>query len=277
MSIAPMLLTLASRSGSGSGGGEEPPPTDDRLNFYIISGQSNCGRSQVNEMTGPEAALYPGLISNAFIYNGPYEQLNVGGNTALANNVSADEFGPEASLFKSFADADNVDRYIFKYGVGNSGLQSHWVPGQTLNTNLKTFLDNAIASAVTAGIKFNLKAFIWMQGENDATDATWANNYEDNLVNFFDDFTSWWQTRLISNGWGTFEDFVTIIGRINGISDPLETERATVRAKQAAFCGNGINNAILIDTDSYPLRDTVHYSATGQIQFGIDIYNALTI
>src|SRR5690349_8970026 len=132
MSMLHLLQTLASRSGGGAssgGGGEEPPPEDDRKPFTIIAGQSNCGRSRTSEMTSPQAALYAGLIPNAFIYNGPYEQLNVGVNTALANNVNPDEFGMEASYFKKLADTDNVDRYLFKYGVGNSTLATQWVPG----------------------------------------------------------------------------------------------------------------------------------------------------
>jgi len=114
-----------------------------------------------------------------------------------------------------------------------------------------------------------------MQGEQDATDLTWANNYETALGEFFDGVQAYVDGRYSDLGWTVPGKFKKIIGRINGIDDVTMVYRGTVRTAQANYCNNLSNNAILIDTDSYPLKDDVHYSATGQIQFGIDIFNAL--
>lgn len=249
--------------------------------FFIIAGQSNCGRARVSEMSGGEAALYDITYTDVKMFNystntTQFENMNVGTNTRLLNYSNTDEFGPEASLFKKLKDYNPKTRYVLKDGDGGTNLAVRWLPPSGTDWGyLDSFIVAAISDAVATGVKLNLKAFIWMQGEEDATNSTYASNYGTNLATFMSYFDSYWSAKCVANGFPNVTKCKKVIGRINGASDPVEVYRADVRAAQASFCSNSSNNAVMIDTDSYPLKDTVHYSATGQISFGIDIYNVV--
>lgn len=252
------------------------------VDFFVFAGQSNCGRSRTSEMSGPEATTYAITIPQTFIYNpivsGALQPLEIGVNSRLQNFANADEFGLEASLLKSFSDLDSQNRYMFKYGYGSTDLQFHWNSRRAGSKydDLLGHLDIVIPLIQAAGDTPVLKAFIWMQGENDATDVNWAADYLTNLTNFFDDFAVDWAAKR-----ATFSlpasDYSVVIGRINGINDPSMVYRDVVRQAEADFCNLPVNNGILIDTDAYAFRDVVHYDATGQIQFGIDVFNTLQL
>lgn len=249
-------------------------PAVNYKDLFVIAGQSNLGRSRRSEMSSPELLLYDPPLLRTYLYNAvsatSYNLLDAGTNTMLFNYLNSDEFGFETSLFKSFENADNITRYVVKEGIGSTELAVGWnsrTPG-ALYTELVSQTANAISQIRMLGFTPRLKGFIWMQGENDATNETWANAYLTNLQNFFIDF----QTFANTQGVGTFKK---IICRINGASDPTETYRNTVRTAQSDYCNNSSNNAILVDTDDLPLRDSVHYSATGQIALGIRLYDVV--
>lgn len=237
---------------------------------YILSGQSNTGRSLVSEMTGPEAAIYDKVYDNIFIKNssGDPELMDAGVNTTIGN---AGEFGCELSLMNNYGSGKK--RYVMKFGVGNTDLATYWSSAglSAMSTRMNQLLSYMWANSETPDIK----AFIWMQGENDATNEAWADAYLSNLTDFFNAFKSFLDTRFAALGFGAVPNYKKVIGRINGELDGSEVYRDTVRQAQADYCAVSGNNAILIDTDSYPLKDGVHYSATGQIQFGNDIFAAL--
>lgn len=255
------------------------PPVTDFKELYILAGQSNCGRTRTSEMDSEELEEYGEELVRTFIYNKPVSTSSIallepGVNTMLTNQVYADEFGPEVSLFKSFEDADEIDRYLIKHGVGSSYLSTQWnsrTPGG-IWTDFLNQIVNAVSAIRATGVHPRLKAFIWMQGENDSITESDAEAYLTNLTNFFDDFSLW------AAGQGILgeQDYVKVIGRINGINDPVMDYRDIVRQAQEDYCDDPDNNAIMIDTDDYGFKDVVHYDASGQIQFGLDIFNALT-
>lgn len=249
----------------------------DTVELYIFSGQSNVGRSRTSEMTGEEAALYAGLIPNSKILN-PYLSdsllypLNVGVNTMLDDADAQDEFGAEASLLKTLQNENPKYRYLLKYGDGNTSMQAFWsaLANRVGWLNLLSYTTN-IANAIIAEGKIPvLKAFIWMQGESDAGSESFANNYGWRLQGCFDSFKTHWDNYLTANSMAP-QTYKWVVGRIKDIYEFSDT----LRAQQQAFCDLESNNAVLIDRDSYPLRDPSHLSATGNILFGLAIKNEL--
>jgi hypothetical protein len=251
------------------------------VDFFVFAGQSNCGRSRTSSLSGGQQAIYAVAFPQAFIFNPDIsttalQVLTPGTNTRLMNELNADEFGLEASLFKNYADQDNENRYILKYGWGSSDLQFDWNSRRNASKfdDLLAQIDLCIPLIQAAGDTPVLRAFIWMQGENDATDLNWAEAYFENLKNFFDDFANEWSTRC-----ATFSiplsNYNIVIGRINGENDPSMIHRDTVRQAQEDFCALPGYRGLLIDTDAYPFMDVVHYSAAGNITFGDDVFAAL--
>jgi hypothetical protein len=249
---------------------------------YILAGQSNCGRCVSTDMNTTQSALYGSPMNGFMIYNNAYNASNLntlqaGVDTYLYNPISLQEFGPEVSFSYNLINNSGVkEAYLCKIGVGNTDLATYWIPGGAGEALYKSHLDKTFSILKGFNKTPYFKAFIWMQGENDATDVNWANAYGSNLTTFFKDFDVWIGNKIAQYSMHPSSSAYTkVIGRINGISDPSETYRTTVRTAQFNYCSTGSNKAIMIDTDSYPLRDSVHYNATGQIQFGIDIYNQI--
>jgi hypothetical protein len=239
---------------------------DNTAYVYIIAGQSNTGRAVASSL--PSNLQSP--ITNAFIFNRStnlLETLQAGVNTLLADNT-AGQFGPEVKLASLLQPYLGRKIYFLKYGVGASKLAADtgndWNVSSTneLYNNLKTYITTLKTALLSSGKTPVIKAIIWMQGEEDATNATHAAAYEANLTALIGDI----RTFLV------LPNLPFIIGRINGASDASEVYRADVRAAQAAV-DSAVANTYLIDTDSYPLQDTVHYNYNGQQTFGQDIFN----
>ncbi|TDH26052.1 hypothetical protein EXU57_11160 [Segetibacter sp. 3557_3] len=255
--------------------------------FYIIIGQSNTGWSTANEMNSQQAALYRGVVPNTMIWNpavgafsAQWQPLNVGVNTMPENYADPAQFGLEASLFRSLHQAQPRKRLVFKQGQGGTTLATDWrppSPGEALWQSgvrwqqFQEWLGLAVSQASSQGHKLELQGVIWMQGEDDAKTIVDANAYLANLNKFFVAVDNVWRGLASSNGF-SYQSYKKVLGRI--YAPTAYPFRDIVRAAQEAYCAVPSNNAILINCDSYPLQDWVHYNATGQIQFGLDIYNA---
>ena len=257
---------------------------NDVVDLYIFAGQSNCGRPQFpgNGATGPVAttaqlSLYDSAIRNFQIYNPGYDtlafhDLQAGINTMLVNYLTTTEMGAEVSFFKAMKDSSGLkEAYLIKYGYGNTDLAESWL--NVYKYDLYRYTDKAIRLLVQQKKIPVLKGFIWMQGENDATDSIWASQYQANLQTFFSGFDQFYTADMLSLGLGS-PPYIKVIGRINGIEDPSEIYRNAVRSGEESFCVAN-QHSFLINTDNYPLFGGVHYTLSGQIQFGLDIYDVL--
>jgi hypothetical protein len=190
----------------------------------------------------------------------------------LVDYNATTEIGAEVSFFKALKDSSNLEKaYIIKCGYGNTDLANWWLTAG--EGDLYRYTDKAIRLLVQQNKKPVLKGFIWMQGENDATDSAWASQYQNNLQTFFSQFDQFYSNEMLTVGLVS-PSYKKIIARINGSQDPSEIYRNTVRSYEEAFCAAN-PNSILINTDNYPLFGGVHYTISGQIQFGLDIYHAL--
>jgi len=110
---------------------------------------------------------------------------------------------------------------------------------------------------------------IWMQGEQDASDAgaSVTNTFATNTANMLAEF----RTRISQ------ATMPAIVCRLNADIDRDATQLANVRLAQGTQAG-GLNDTasypynVFFDTDSYALVDTVHFE---QYQYGEDLYNVL--
>lgn len=247
--------------------GKEPTITDSVVSVYIFAGQSNCGRAKWSGATADEKKEYGGALLNVKIFNGifKYVPLQAGINTRMYDYHDTTEMGAEVS----FAHNLTGQNCIIKVGCGNTSLAGFWMPYHATGyLYLRDAVRQALDSVRANGKVPVLKAFIWIQGESDSVDSTMAANYFMNLTRFFIDFNSWYKTMDTA-----VSHFKTVIAEVNGIDDPQEIYREQVRSAQHRYCDS--TGAILINTDSYPMQDVVHYSIAGQLEFGNDIFNKI--
>ena len=110
-------------------------------------------------------------------------QLGIGGQ---ANTY----FGPEAALAYNLSTNEafkNEQWYIIKYAAAGTGLSAHWLSACNVNGKATTLTDDMLAyvqETITGleadGFDVKIHSFMWMQGESDAIDKTWAQNYAAN-------------------------------------------------------------------------------------------------
>jgi hypothetical protein len=273
-----ILITLL----LGSVGAAESSATT-TVPFYIFIGQSNSGWLGAGGMNAEQKAAYGGRISETEIWNpanGGFEArwapLEVGVNTRCENFADPTGFGAEASLFAGLQRQKKTRRMLFKQGQGGTSLAVDWKPvvpyqggAGSRYAQLTQWLTLAVAQADAAGVKLDLKGILWMQGETDAEKEESANAYLANLREFFKALDTLWQGLAVKHGLPK-EPYKRVVGRINA---PGFKFRDAVRKAQETYCADASQRAVLIDTDAYPL-DWVHYTASGQIQFGLDILKA---
>jgi Carbohydrate esterase, sialic acid-specific acetylesterase len=263
--------------------GESGQASPKRVPFYIFIGQSNSGWLGTAGMSAEQKAEYGGVLPETDIWNpanggykAKWEPLQAGVNTRCENFADPTAFGPEASLFASLQKQKKTRRLLYKQGQGGTSLAVDWKPvvpyvggAGSRFAQFSDWLPLAAAQAKDLGYALDLKAILWMQGETDAETEAAANAYLDNLRAFFGAVDRLWQRISDQHGFPKAA-CKRVIGRINA---PGFKFRDAVRKAQETYCADAASRAVLIDTDKYPL-DWVHYTAAGQIQFGLDIFAA---
>jgi hypothetical protein len=255
----------------------------EKVPFYIFIGQSNSGWLGTAGMTAEQKAAYGGVVPDTDIWNpanggykAAWQPLQAGVNTRCENFADPTAFGAEASLFTSLQKQKRTRRLLYKQGQGGTSLAVDWKPvvpyvggAGARYAQFTEWLSLAAAQAKERGWSLELKGILWMQGETDAETEAAATAYLENLRAFFVAVDGLWQRIAEKHGFPKTA-YKRVIGRINA---PGFKFREAVRKAQETYCAEAANRAVMIDTDKYPL-DWVHYTAAGQIQFGLDIFTA---
>lgn len=256
----------------------------------LLWGQSNAdGRALISGLSAPDQArtytkTYIEAANSATRGTPPIALLSLGTNQIITS--PATQFGPEIGLAMDYEDAGHTrDLYICKTAAGNTFIapSSVGAPVTATNTWHPSSDQNSVMfahalcrdwydveqQALLSGIGVNLKALLWMQGEQDATstvaapDSATHQGYLQDLLN---------ETRTYT----ARTDLPMIVGRIRDVDPAMNaTAKAAVRAGQAAFV-TANPGCVLIDTDSYALNaDNVHYNAAGMKSLGQAFHTAV--
>lgn len=256
-----------------------------------MGGQSNtAGRGDRGVADANIPAEYTGNLTGVNIWASSgvndftgtsWETLNIANNKHMLGDPQAATYiGHEVTFGKEYKDITGRDIYIMKYALGSTSLAF-----QTSTTGHWSFTNNTVTPASTfrmyglnmrnwwlslrahqvAGRRPTLKALLWFQGENDATNQPNADAYADNLVGFFAE---------LRRELGIPSPILKIMRiHING----SETYESTVRAQQA-IAAAAIPGAEMINTDIFQSRagDGVHLGVTGQLDLGVALATNIT-
>lgn len=239
----------------------------------LEAGQSNAESQGAFLSTLPVNLQTPD--SGIKIWDGDsWETLQNGVNSNVLSAVD-EHWGAGAEFSRLWRlDHPGHTLYIVKFGVGASTLSIsgvNWNPtldwGEGITDNYFSVMEDHIAAATAALVAADktpvFQGLLWMQGESDADRSEEeALAYQTNLALFI---------AAARARWAGTPSLRIIIGRI---SDAASWEhRAIVRQKQADYVATD-PRSVLIDTDSYPFHDTIHYNATGMVSMGADMYAA---
>ncbi|MGB0744704.1 MAG: sialate O-acetylesterase, partial [Opitutales bacterium] len=132
--------------------------------------------------TSYEARDITGVGPQAF----GFEQLTWGGGRT--ENTQEGGFGPELSFGRAMADAFPEQRIaLVKHAIGGTNLHTEWNPNANGGTGGGVYLDfvettHAALQALTdAGLEYEIKGMLWMQGEADTNSQSSAQAYKSNI------------------------------------------------------------------------------------------------
>lgn len=275
MSLIPFALSLIPASTPSA-------PVVSDASLHILIGQSNMhGTADMSDL--PSA--YAGEKSNVKIWNGSsFENLN----STLNNNqypVPNDHFGPEFSFLVDRANLTGQVQYCIKIALGSTGLYAgsslvtgdnpgakDWSPSTDgLYADLIEALDAAKIVLNNMDIEPRVASILWVQGERDAGNATWAAAYEANLEDlFFDNLIPYIESEIDI----TATNIPILIPRLQSLGGWSEIN--TIRTAQYNFFA-AHSNVYLFDTDIFPLLvDNIHYSFLGYLWIGQNALSKLS-
>ncbi len=218
------------------------------IDVIILGGQSNAEGAGVN--AGLAGTDYDDLtdvnlrLAHAFQLIGGFVR-----KMDFANCFTT--VGVDDILGYLYTDESN-DVWFCKYGPGATGLYpgsstNDWHPttvGENFDT-LAGYISAQLPILFARGREPWVKSFIWIQGERDASNATWAAAYYDNLVLFFNK----WETLI-------YDNFNIQLARLPvGFAGEIDVYNA-----QNLYGANN-SNVNVIDTDDNTTEDGTHYTS----------------
>jgi hypothetical protein len=230
------------------------------IKVFLLAGQSNMSGWTVS--TGMPSA-YTQSQANVLIYaDGEID--NAKKKKWMTNGMdfghASGYFGPELVFGKTLSDSlAGTKIALIKHSVGSTYLATDWRPPSSGGTTGSLF------NAMLATVKGALAALdpqytpvwsgmLWMQGEFDGNNQTYANAYQTNLTNFVKDVRSQLKE----------PNLPFIIGMID--SSHSWQYAGTIRAAERAVAKN-LDNVSTVDTYGFE-TDGTHYKLNGMIALG---------
>lgn len=229
----------------------------------ISAGQSNIdGRV-------PNAEMPPEIKSSMPMANCHYA---AGGTTAQFQPLNlTGQWAFDLIPYYNISSVLNKELYVMKYSLGATsidieGTNSHWTAdyepvikaGQT--SLLRIFEDLVKNRMRMDGDKFDIRAFLWHQGEGDCAEGP-AARYYSNLKNLIA-----YVRGMVGNACLPF-----ITGTVSHKSEQFSQEVEDAQKRLA----DEDPNFYLIDMSGAPLLDQYHFDAQSTIYFGKMAFNAL--
>ena len=233
--IFPLLLSCSNTNTPSSNNEEESKPEE--ISVVVLAGQSNMEgntwskyissfygfnteeMSRINrgykDITMSYRCFWNGAPKAGTDSYGEFEYVRLG----QAN--TRDKFGPEIGIADYLTEQGLGGKVaLIKYAVGASVLApqaGEWgSPSSDRDNNGKWY--DAMLELVASGLetlqqdtgkKPVIKAMCWMQGESDAGNTTYRNNYCTNLVNFVNDLRSEWEGDSKEGGFTFIDAYIS--------------------------------------------------------------------
>lgn len=188
----------------------------------------------------------------------------------LGQGISASAFGPElglaAYLSKTYPDETF---YIIKYAIGGSGLYAHWNPEDeeksSCLTAFKETVDHGLELLEDQGLDPRIMAFVWMQGESDASTFYRAHEYYRLQKTLVEDIRSEYGFYEAFEGIAFVDATITDLGVWASFFLVNECKLKYAEESSINFC---------VDTNKHGLttleenNDNAHYDSTSMILLG---------
>ena len=238
------------------------------------------GRADLLDLSTPTYDQYTDTIQNTLINTaGTYLLPVIPGN--VQGQLSGD-FGVEVSFSDTLAKYKGETVALYKYSIGGTRLAQDtgddWHPqsvGEYWDTYKSGYTDLG-PKLLGFGKRAEVKAFFWIQGENDAIDQTYADAYQVNLELLIDSIRAFHQNANLP----------IFIGKLKSDSGGA-AYNGTIISAQDAICGinyspTGVvtldsgsrSLCYLVETSDLIFFDGVHYTADSYAVLGLRLASA---
>ncbi len=184
----------------------------------------------------------------------------------LCAERTKETFGPEIGIAEQLsARYPDESLFIVKCAVGATSMQEHWhSPDGIYYTELVTLLKESIHALEDEGFSPRIRAFCWMQGENDACvkehAAEYIELYDKMLGDLKDTFAEYLDNCVyIDGGIGRFGDFYQEINK-----SKCAYAQGHEDCRYIDTIGAGLSGA----NEPEEAPDTVHYDSDSVIKLG---------
>ncbi len=237
------------------------------IDVYIMEGQSlmngsNSAISSITEKYSRKNGNVKIWNGSSFVYLDP--QVN---NNQQPSSSQANQFSYSTIVFQKITSLSKNEIYIIQYAKGGTWLYdttpnyTSWnaTKASGLYDSARTWNKNAISYLNSNHIPYNIRAFVWDQGQTDGSRLNTSQAYQTNLKTYCDSIRQYL-------GLSTLPIYICRMhNNSSHISYPYQD---TIRAKQAAYVATD-PYSILISTDSYSLgTDSIHLNPSGNIAMG---------
>ena len=230
------------------------------IKVFLLAGQSNMtGWASTSGLSADLSQSQPAVLirANGDVYwKNARKWLQCGPGFGHALGC----FGPELTFGKSVTGPVPGKKIaLIKYTVGGTELATRWRPpssgGEVGDLYVKFIYEIGISLAtLDSNYIPEIAAVLWMQGEYDAKNLSYANEYQYNLANFINDIRA-----KLNNPQLPF-----IIGMID--EQNLWPYSQIVRTAENTVAKT-LSNVGIFDTRGFP-TDGVHYQRDGMIRLG---------
>ncbi len=188
--------------------------------------------------------------------------------------------GPDCSLGYSFYNSTGKPLLIMKYSLGGSALvddgttiaaglwqvdadYAHASGIKHYDKAINNFIIPLIKHCQSSGIKLNILATFWCQGESDANSLYRSSNYETTLITLLDSIRS----RV--EPYGVLSQFYKpVITRIHNRFSPARPYQNEIRTALVNVANH--YNSYWINGDGFDLySDFIHWTPAGQVSHGL--------
>ena len=232
---------------------------------YILAGQSNMMGTNNSESDLPaylRSQQNDLFISGLLLDNSPsWMKMDAPNTGKYGNSLEFRCHGPEITFARKISDTTGRPTYVLKWALGGQNLHNDFLGkgGKGSDalypylTREKEKLEKRLNEQY--GLTANYRAFVWMQGESDAT-SDLAPKYKQNL------------TDLVSRVRQDFKsNLPVVVGRLSNWQNGGDWGK--VRQAQVDWA-NGDSNGYWINTDDLQrfANDGVHYTSKGLQDMG---------
>lgn len=233
------------------------------IDVYVFAGQSNMVGTLGNALPLPFTDPNPSVLSHYKTNQGAVPR-QVNSSIALEPlGHQGTTGGPELSFAAELVERGASPFAIVKVagiGVKLAGTGESWNPAlvDSWYADLAAKTELTISDLTALNYVPTIAGIFWVQGETDASNETWANEYEANLTNFIATFRDDFQTNA-----------PFYFNRLNAnVNQAIYPYPAPVIAGQEAVAST-VANARLLVTDDLELKvDMVHYANASTIEIG---------